>query len=207
MGRLQFRSIQWIGYAGQKIVLPAKLPCHVFMLRLLSFLFFMSTPISFLNPSGVVICRYADDIILFLKDDKYVGNFKSTRLKQWLGWRPIWKEKKWGAFDRRWLWFPLFLLVKWRTSLDRSRALDHPALTVNDSILQWWTSCQLCIPPKLRKGVNSVVISLLWCIWLERSRHVFKHTSLLPSAVVDRVIDHCREWWMIGNNSLRRVVP
>lgn len=85
MGRLQFRSIQWIGYAGQKIVLPAKLPCHVFMLRLLSFLFFMSTPISFLNPSGVVICRYADDIILFLKDDKYVGNFKSTRLKQWLG--------------------------------------------------------------------------------------------------------------------------
>lgn len=78
-------SIQWTRYAGQKIVLPAKLLCHVFMLHLLSFIFFMSTPISFLNPSGVVICRYVDDIILFLKDDKYVRNFKSTRLKQWSG--------------------------------------------------------------------------------------------------------------------------
>lgn len=50
-----------------------------------------------------------------------------------------------------------------------------------DHILPWWSSWQQTIPPKMKKGINSVIICALRCIWLERNRRIFKNKSLLAS--------------------------
>jgi hypothetical protein len=58
-----------------------------------------------------------------------------------------------------------------------------------------------------RKGFNTLVILVAWCIWKHRNACVFYGVSPNSNAVLQQIQEDARLWEMAGAKALRRLWP
>ncbi|OEL17762.1 hypothetical protein BAE44_0021220 [Dichanthelium oligosanthes] len=67
-----------------------------------------------------------------------------------------------------------------------------------EEMLFWWLKSQKCVAKTIRKGFDSLVMLIVWKIWLERNNRVFKGAAALPTDVIKDVVVEGRCWITAG---------
>jgi hypothetical protein len=63
-----------------------------------------------------------------------------------------------------------------------------------EAFAAWWITIRKQVPKARRKAVDSLIILVVWRLWLERNARVFSLSSLAPSSLINSIWDEC-SWW------------
>ncbi|WVZ79231.1 hypothetical protein U9M48_026835 [Paspalum notatum var. saurae] len=79
---------------------------------------------------------------------------------------------------------------------------------LSDTIFaDWWHQAAQHTPRLFRKGFNSLVILVAWCIWKHRNGCVFEGASPNVDSVLRAVVEEANLWCMAGAKGLRSLWP
>ena len=62
------------------------------------------------------------------------------------------------------------------------------------SLSVWWTTVASATPHQLRKEINSLIILVARCLWLERNNRVFDKVAPMPWTVCGKIRDEFDLW-------------
>jgi hypothetical protein len=82
------------------------------------------------------------------------------------------------------LWFKCFHCSGWH----------HLSPTAGDMFTGWWLQSRKRVPKARRRAFDSLVILVVWCIWLERNSCVFRNITRSLSATLTTVLSSCDLW-------------
>jgi hypothetical protein len=57
----------------------------------------------------------------------------------------------------------------------------------DSKIAHWWSALSAAVPMKKRKEINSLVLLVARCIWLERNIRVFDKIAAMPMEVCRKI--------------------
>ena len=69
------------------------------------------------------------------------------------------------------------------------------------SMEEWWTMIAR-LPSNDAKGLRSLIILVIWEIWLERNARIFKHKESPCQMVISRIKDQASNWMAAGAKHL-----
>ena len=69
------------------------------------------------------------------------------------------------------------------------------------SVGEWWTMIAR-LPSNDAKGLHSLIILVIWEIWLECNARIFKHKESLCPMVISRIKDQVSNWMALGAKHL-----
>ena len=69
------------------------------------------------------------------------------------------------------------------------------------SVKEWWTMIAR-LPSNDAKGLRSLIILVIWEIWLERNARIFKHKESSCPRVISRIKDQASNWMAAGAKQL-----
>ena len=73
------------------------------------------------------------------------------------------------------------------------------------TVLDFWKA-GIRSPTAHPKGLKSAFMLITWEIWKERNARVFNNTSLMPSALVQKIKDEAKNWILAGDKHLAAIV-
>ena len=73
------------------------------------------------------------------------------------------------------------------------------------SVEDWWTILAR-LPSNDGKGLRSLIMLVIWEIWLERNARIFKHKETPCPMVISRIKDHASNWMAAGANHLTAIL-
>jgi hypothetical protein len=81
----------------------------------------------------------------------------------------------------------------WFSALRRC-GWHHLAPSADDSFVTWWVHSRKQVAKEHRKAFNSLIIAIVWSIWLERNERCFARSCKSPTAVVRDVWNSVDMW-------------
>jgi hypothetical protein len=64
--------------------------------------------------------------------------------------------------------------------------------------LDWWLQTRSPLTPALRKGFDSLIILVAWCLWKERNQRVFHGVSRTAVQLAVMVAKEADQWSQAG---------
>jgi hypothetical protein len=68
------------------------------------------------------------------------------------------------------------------------------APTDQSGLAPWWLQVRKSIARARRKAFDSVVVLVVWSVWLERNEHVFRDERKQPSQVAASILAELHNW-------------
>jgi exonuclease III len=68
--------------------------------------------------------------------------------------------------------------------------------------LDWWLQSRLLLPAIIRRGFDSLVILVVWCIWKERNLRVFQGRSRSAAVLDANITEEADRWSLVGFSHL-----
>jgi hypothetical protein len=81
------------------------------------------------------------------------------------------------------------------------RHLDPSDWTASDSVLQWWTNLTEA-PDINRHGTHSLLLLVLWEIWLERNARIFNRAESSVLTIFTNIKSEASSWIVPGAKQL-----
>lgn len=94
----------------------------------------------------------------------------------------------------------------WFKTLRRS-GWQHRAPSGQEQIISWWLRSRKRIIKTRRKAFDSLVIQVVWTIWLERNIRVFRNTASMPAAIVNHIWNELGQYSRAGLVVWAALVP
>ena len=91
------------------------------------------------------------------------------------------------------IWFSVFIQLH--------MAVDVPGNWA--SFLAWWRRVIRIAPKELRKGLNSLIILVVWEIWKHRNACVFEDVLPNTRMLLQAINNECTMWRLTGASNLR----
>jgi hypothetical protein len=85
----------------------------------------------------------------------------------------------------------------WLATLNRCSWRDQ-VLASTDSLTSWWLRARKHIAKAPRKGFDSLVICVAWCVWLEPNDRVFRGVANSATGVTCVVWETMQLWCQAG---------
>jgi hypothetical protein len=78
----------------------------------------------------------------------------------------------------------------------------------NDEVFQeWWNSGERLTPKCKKKGLNSLMMLVVWWLWKHRSACVFENASPSTSRILQAIEEDAKLWCLAGAVGLRAIWP
>jgi len=101
----------------------------------------------------------------------------------------------------------VFARIVWFSVLELI-GLQQLAPGWNDKIFaDWWLHAEQRVPSESRKGFNSLVVLVAWCIWKHRNGCVFEGTSPSFNVIMQDIREEAKLWCVAGAKGLRSIWP
>lgn len=96
-----------------------------------------------------------------------------------------------------------FSLAVWRETLGKCGFAGlAPSST---SLSDWWTASRRRATPARQKGFDSLVLLIIWKIWLERNARVFENAPSTFQTLCSSIANEAHLWKLAGASGLSRV--
>jgi hypothetical protein len=63
-----------------------------------------------------------------------------------------------------------------------------------DGFINWWLRSRKKVGKPRRKASDTLIILVVWCIWLQRNTRVFRNGTESAVATVEVIVMHCNLW-------------
>ncbi|KAJ1288236.1 hypothetical protein BS78_02G074900, partial [Paspalum vaginatum] len=81
--------------------------------------------------------------------------------------------------------------------------IQHVAPSILDgSFGSWWREARKQVAKSLRKGFDSLVMLIAWCLWKERNNRIFRLEAFQPVVLTRLIMDEAGLWGRAGFASI-----
>jgi hypothetical protein len=64
--------------------------------------------------------------------------------------------------------------------------------------LEWWPRARQHAPPQSKKGLDSLVLLVVWTLWKERNSRIFQRSAETLGTINKRIADEVELWKISG---------
>ncbi|GJN32057.1 hypothetical protein PR202_gb20530 [Eleusine coracana subsp. coracana] len=82
------------------------------------------------------------------------------------------------------VWFKVLRRMGWQ----------QLAPSPHDSMVDWWIEARKRVAKACRRAFDSLVVLVVWSLWVERNARVFRQRSKSTTALATHVLDEL-DWW------------
>uniref|UniRef100_A0A0A8YCP8 Reverse transcriptase zinc-binding domain-containing protein n=1 Tax=Arundo donax TaxID=35708 RepID=A0A0A8YCP8_ARUDO len=100
----------------------------------------------------------------------------------------------------------VFARQVWTIILQRLDLLSIAPQATARRFSTWWSSAARGVPKEMRKGLNSLIILVVWELWKHRNDIVFNGATPSISGLLQTVANECALWCMAGASSLSELL-